>query len=115
MQSGVLDSYPFDPLGQLSESTELKEIKNGRWGARGPYRPTSPHAPRARHLGKCTPAMIMLISRINFGQCFAKYVSYKWHNHLRTLHGFPPYNAAFKLLPSLRELYLSAGSLWWRL
>jgi light-harvesting complex I chlorophyll a/b binding protein 5 len=28
--SGVLDSYPFDPLGQSSPAMELREIKNGR-------------------------------------------------------------------------------------
>lgn len=28
--SGVLDSYPFDPLGQNSEQMQLREIKNGR-------------------------------------------------------------------------------------
>lgn len=28
--SGVLNSFPFDPLGQSSESMETKEIKNGR-------------------------------------------------------------------------------------
>ena len=30
LQSGVLDSFPFDPLGQNSEAMQLREIKNGR-------------------------------------------------------------------------------------
>jgi light-harvesting complex I chlorophyll a/b binding protein 5 len=30
VQSGVLDSFPFDPLGQNSEAMQLREIKNGR-------------------------------------------------------------------------------------
>lgn len=29
-QSGVLDSFPFDPLNQNSEAMQLREIKNGR-------------------------------------------------------------------------------------
>ncbi len=29
-QSGVLNSFPFDPLGQNSETMALREIKNGR-------------------------------------------------------------------------------------
>lgn len=28
--SGVLDSFPFDPMGQNSEAMQLREIKNGR-------------------------------------------------------------------------------------
>ena len=30
LQSGFLDSFPFDPLGQNSTDMQLREIKNGR-------------------------------------------------------------------------------------
>jgi light-harvesting complex I chlorophyll a/b binding protein 5 len=29
-KSGFLDSFPFDPMGQMSPTKELNEIKNGR-------------------------------------------------------------------------------------
>jgi hypothetical protein len=30
MQSGVINQFPFDPVGMNSPSMQLKEVKNGR-------------------------------------------------------------------------------------
>lgn len=30
LQSGLLNTFPFDPLGKNSKEMQLKEIKNGR-------------------------------------------------------------------------------------
>lgn len=30
MQSGLVDQYPFDPVGMNSPEMQLKEVKNGR-------------------------------------------------------------------------------------
>ena len=45
LQSGLLDSFPFDPLGQNSKEMQLKEIKNGRLAMVCWPPPSSPPSP----------------------------------------------------------------------
>ena len=50
MQFGVLNMFPFDPLGLNSEQNAVKEIKNGRLAMVRASSPASLH--RSLHLGR---------------------------------------------------------------
>lgn len=51
MQSGLIDSFPFDPANLDSEANAEKEVKNGRLAM------VSPHAPTCAYMLAC-PSML---------------------------------------------------------
>lgn len=65
LQTGVLGSFPFDPMGMRSEETKLKELKNGRLAM-------------LAFIGFCSQAAVRGLGPID---CLKQHIADPWNNN----------------------------------
>jgi hypothetical protein len=79
LQTGVLNMFPFDPMGMRSEETKLKELKNGRLAM-------------LAFIGFCSQAAVRGLGPVD---CLKQHIADPWNNNsesvctVASLHGDP--------------------------